>query len=930
MINIKKITIEVSINGEKRNFFFAAPSVYTCGRRQPLSPAPRGQCRNGGGQKPEPMKTQTRITLLLTAITLLFVAGFVMLRQHETRRERLLIRNKIFEKNTLFDRVLRLEESSLEMFAYDFSSRDETGAIVRGGAGSEKPSIAAFMPSFNVTGLWLCDHEGRMVYAEAPAELVAFERMLRQRTMFPRLFAMSYFCHFFVMTPQGLLEVRSAPVQPATDTERSSPPRGFLFAGRLWDSDYVQQLSIVTESRLAILPLPGIGDLKETYEEESGIISFYRVVDGWDRQPIAQIRVRSEAPVTREVQRTSRNQLILLVSFVSVVILLLSALLVLWVNLPLKRISASLHQRNPRLMGSLIHSTTEFGNLARLVLTFFTQQQELQQEIGVRKQAEEALRIALQRSERSGAETAALLKAARSVLTYHDFTEASRSILAICIELAGAGQGFIAQVSPGEGDARQLCCSASMLPEGGAQDASMPLDGLYLQAYDGRKPCYGNDMADPGKKGGAEPPAPLASLLCAPLIISGEVLAMLALANKPGGFADSDLRMAAAFSELAAVALLNCRSLESLETSEERFRSVVQTASDAIISVTEKEDIVFWNRAAETIFGYTPDEAIGKNSALLLPEPQRSRYVQQREQGLLPAVDAKPQEIIGLRKDGTQFHMEISRSSWRSRDGIFFTAIVRDISGRIELEQLMRLQEKMASLGRVTAGIAHEIRNPLTGINTYMYSLRKGIESGVGETQDRTALLAIAGEIQAASDKIEGVIRRVMDFAKPGMPRLADININRPLEEAVKLSAATLRKGGITLTQNLAGNLPACRADLQMIEQVMLNLITNAVQALEAAAGEKKLELRSWSTGGHILVTMADSGPGVSAAERSKIFDPFYTNKSDGSGIGLSLCQRIIADHRGTITVGASLWGGAEFRIELPAAGAQTKNPNSE
>jgi signal transduction histidine kinase len=257
---------------------------------------------------------------------------------------------------------------------------------------------------------------------------------------------------------------------------------------------------------------------------------------------------------------------------------------------------------------------------------------------------------------------------------------------------------------------------------------------------------------------------------------------------------------------------------------------------------------------------------------------------------------------------------------------VFYTAIVRDISGRVEMEHLLRLQEKMASLGRVTAGIAHEIRNPLSGINSYMYSLRSGIEAGIADGSERGMLLAVCDEIQGASNKIEGVIRRVMDFAKPGMPRLALININRPIEEAMKLSAATLRKSGIAVMQELADGLPLCRADLQMIEQVMLNLLTNAVQAMQAMTGEKHLELRSFFSDGHIVVTVGDSGPGIAPLERPKIFDPFYTTKSDGSGIGLSLCQRIIADHRGTLSIGASRWSGAEFRIELPAADTKPRN----
>ncbi len=447
----------------------------------------------------------------------------------------------------------------------------------------------------------------------------------------------------------------------------------------------------------------------------------------------------------------------------------------------------------------------------------------------------------------------------------------------------------------------------------------MPLRGLYRQSCEARAPRCCNDPLQVGLDMPSGHPLLIQNILCAPLIIGGEVMALLALANKPGGFTDSDLRMASAFSELASVALLNSRTLESLESSEERFRSVVQTASDAIISVDARDRIVFWNRAAENVFGYTADEVIGRDAVMLLPESLRSLFIEMAEQVMPTPVEGAQSEMLGLRKDGRQFHMELSRSAWRSSDGVFYTAIVRDISGRVEMEHLLRLQEKMASLGRVTAGIAHEIRNPLSGINSYMYSLRNGIEAGIPDPQERSMLLSIADEIQGASNKIEGVIRHVMDFAKPGMPKLTLININQPIEEALKLSAATLRKSGIAVQQELSEGLPLCRADLQMIEQVMLNLITNAVQAMQAVTGEKHLELCSSARDGHIVVTVGDSGPGILPQERAKIFDPFYTTKPDGAGIGLSLCQRIIADHRGKLTIGVSRWSGAEFSIELPA-----------
>lgn len=237
-----------------------------------------------------------------------------------------------------------------------------------------------------------------------------------------------------------------------------------------------------------------------------------------------------------------------------------------------------------------------------------------------------------------------------------------------------------------------------------------------------------------------------------------------------------------------------------------------------------------------------------------------------------------------------------------------------DITRFMELEQLLRIEDKMSSLGRVAAGIAHEIRNPLTGINSYLYSLKNLI----GEHQDKNIFKDIIGEIQSASNKIESVIKRVMDFSKPGHPKLTRININGPIQEAINLSVATLRKCSIIVDLKLAPELPPCTADSHMIEQVILNLINNAVHAMDSSESEKKLKISSSATEKTINIRISDSGPGIAEEIRDQIFDPFYTTKTDGSGIGLSLCRRIITDHSGSIRIETSSYGGASFVIELP------------
>ncbi|MEI6125595.1 MAG: PAS domain S-box protein, partial [Pseudomonadota bacterium] len=860
----------------------------------------------------------------------------------------------------------------------------------------------------------------------------------------------SYFSHFFMVTAQGLLEIRSAPIQPSWDYERTSQPRGFIFAGRLWSSNYIATLSQLTESTIQILPVTSDETFDTKYDQDRGIISFSRVLYGWDKKPLARIHIQSDSPVTREINIASKNQLILLVVFVSLIVFLLYVLLLAWVNIPLKKISLSLHTQDLSLIRDMTASKAEFGKLAQLILTFFHQRDELRLEVQERTKAEDALRVALQESKRSEAETASLLQVSRSVLEYHDFQQSSRSILTICCQLSHASAGFIAEIV--ERNSKKILAATSLsLPWPADSLPAMPLQGIYEDACCSGSPCYCNDFTqhisvDTLPAGHLS----IRNMLCAPLQISNETVALLVLANKEEGFGENDIRMAAAFSELASVALFNSRTLESLEASEERFRSVVQTASDAVITVTDDERIIFWNRAAETVFGYASSEVENRDAAILVPERYRTALTRGAVQSLENETvfsDKKTVEMIGLRKDGSEFPMEISRSAWKTKEGGFFTAIARDITERkrseenlrssekrlsaivensltgilitqdtkvvfknreidrllhtlpekfslynaghiypddrekvrafyneltagdgptrdavfrlspqgamlsaseirwvtcrgaaieyqgkkalfinmmditriMELEQLIRIQEKMASLGRVAAGIAHEIRNPLTGINTYLYTLRdRAAGSSDQASEDKEEMLPIIEEIQAASNKIEAVIRRVMDFSKPNLPRLSRIDCNRVIEEALKLYAVTLRRSGIVVEKSLGSDLPLCAADFSMIEQVLLNLLTNASQAMGLWSGEKKIQVLSCRSGDTVAITVADSGPGIPLENRNKIFEPFYTTKADGSGIGLSLCQRIITDHRGTLSVGTSSLGGAEFKIEIP------------
>ena len=356
---------------------------------------------------------------------------------------------------------------------------------------------------------------------------------------------------------------------------------------------------------------------------------------------------------------------------------------------------------------------------------------------------------------------------------------------------------------------------------------------------------------------------------------------------------------------------------KALAESEKRFRDLVENSLTGI-SIVQNNQVVYQNQEQERLLGPLPRSCLLVDFEKIHSDDvdtvkRLSQRIDQREIQTLETdfrFYAK-----GLKKSSKNLKWVYCRALWteyRSKEAILINMI--DMTKAKELEHLLTIQDKMASLGRIAAGMAHEIRNPLSGINIYLNTLKKLHHKNGSEEKVKQIL----GQIQSASHKIESVIRRVMDFAKPGEPKLALIDLNKPLSEAINLSAVTMRKNGIVLERVLSENLPPCNADPTLIEEMILNLLNNAAAAMKTMAAGKKIVVTSSAEGDGIILTVSDSGPGIAPAIKDKIFDPYFTTKSDGTGIGLSISHRIVTDHGGSLTVSDSDLGGAEFRIEIP------------
>ena len=332
-----------------------------------------------------------------------------------------------------------------------------------------------------------------------------------------------------------------------------------------------------------------------------------------------------------------------------------------------------------------------------------------------------------------------------------------------------------------------------------------------------------------------------------------------------------------------------------------RAKVTLHSIGDGVISTDSEDRVLLVNRVASNLTGWSQEEAAGKP---------------------IGEVFRREGEVL-VARDGSRCLIEAVASPILDERGRSFGTVIvfRDITEKKRIESELIKTQKLESLGILAAGIAHEIRNPLSGINISISSIGNvcGKSSGL-EPEIKEKIRLILEQMNAAGTKIASVVQRVMDFSKPTPPHMGDVNPNDPILEAIRMTSSTLRKRGISVYADLAPDLPKCRADAGLIEQVLVNLITNAFQAMERIEGPKYLEIASAAMDGRIVIRVSDSGPGVPPSIRMKIFDPFFTTRKEGSGIGLSFSHRIISDHDGMLLVDTSKWGGAEFRIELPGA----------
>jgi len=340
----------------------------------------------------------------------------------------------------------------------------------------------------------------------------------------------------------------------------------------------------------------------------------------------------------------------------------------------------------------------------------------------------------------------------------------------------------------------------------------------------------------------------------------------------------------------------------------------VENTNEAFVTIDVRHRVVFFNKAAEKIFGFKREEVIGRDlNMIMAPTCSRNhreavaRYLETR----IPNRIGHDTEIIATRKGGQHFPANISFSVSEVEDAIYFTGIVRDLTETKALQERIIQSERLAALGQVVAEISHEIKNPLMMIGGFASQLSR-------ETSNEKAaakLNVIVSEVA----RLEDLLNELRDLYLPRTLDKQEMDITGLLSDVYELVKEDCRKKNIRVDLRKSGGRAIVKGDRAKLEQVLLNLAKNAIEAME---GGGNLLLSSLRKAKEVEVSIADDGSGIPEEHRDRIFSPFFTTKKKGTGLGLSVSKRIVEDHpRGSLTFDSQQGKGTIFKVTMPLSG---------
>ena len=348
---------------------------------------------------------------------------------------------------------------------------------------------------------------------------------------------------------------------------------------------------------------------------------------------------------------------------------------------------------------------------------------------------------------------------------------------------------------------------------------------------------------------------------------------------------------------------------QALRGSEARWRAIVESAVDGIVVIDARGNVEAFNRAAERLFGYTADEVIGRKVNMLMPAPfhdEHDGYLARYHATGVQKIIGIGRDVTGLRKDGSALPLHLSVGEVLIEGESKFTGILHDLTARVQLETQLREQSALTRLGEMAAVVAHEVKNPLTGIRGAIQVIGSRLPAGSKDVQ-------VVGDIVARIDALNELMKDLLLFARPPQPRVAPVDVILLLKTVAHLvrQDPAMRDLKVEVT----GEAPVISADAELLKIVVQNLLINGAQAMQ---GSGLIRISVGCDDRVCRITIADHGPGIAPEVRDKLFTPFFTTKARGTGLGLSTARRLVEAHGGTLAIECPPTGGTSATLRLP------------
>jgi len=537
-----------------------------------------------------------------------------------------------------------------------------------------------------------------------------------------------------------------------------------------------------------------------------------------------------------------------------------------------------------------------------------------------------ALKKAINDLHRSHRETQSLLNGTKALLEYRRFQDSATKLFDTCKTSIGATSGYVALLSEDGSENEVLFLESGGLPCSVDPSLPMPIRGLRAEAYRTGKVVYENDfLHSQWMEFMPDGHVDLENVLFAPLVLEGKAVGLLGMANKHGGFNETDARLAMAFADFASIGLLNSRNMDALEESERRMRLLLES-SPIGVRIAQDCKLLYVNPAFLHMFGYdSEDEVIGLHVEDL--------YTSESKESLLSGLRRPSHyEAVAMTKAGNQFSVEIWSSEMTFQGKRSSLAFVIDVSEARKLRAQLLQAQKMEAVGTLAGGIAHDFNNILQVVCGFSEIVLMNKEKGDPEYEDLTKVLS-------AGQKGADLVQRLLTFSRKSDINPKPLNLNQQIQRVEAILQRTIPKT-IKIDLKLDDGLPAINADPTQIEQILMNLAINARDAMpeggrliletsNVTLDEDYCSAHLGSKPGHyMLLTVSDTGVGMEKNTLEHIFEPFFSTKPSGkgTGLGLAMVYGIVKQHDGYITCYSEPGVGTTFKLAFPVTEMQDES----